>query len=432
MRLPLIGDPMRRARIGEDLDAVTTVADEVDPRDVGMSRAATRRIWDAVRRLYRSGVHPAIALCVRRDGQVILDRAIGHAKGNGPDDQPDTPKVPATPQTPFVIASASKAITAMLAHLLDQRGLIHVDDRVADYVPEFGAGRKDNITINHVLSHRAGIPNISRDALDLDRLHDEDFILEQLEGMEPLWRPGRFVAYHAVSGGFVIAEVIRRVTGKSIRDVLAAEILEPLGFRWGNYGVDPSDVDSIATNYATGPVVVPPLSNVFTRALGLPLDEVTATLNDPRFLTGVVPAGNIVTTANELSRFFELLRRAGTLDGVEIFEPRTIRRAVSEQSYLEFDFTLGFPFRYGMGFMLGAKTFSLYGPETQYAFGHLGFTNIIAWADPERKVSGALLTSGKPVVAHHLYDLWDVMRQIGKAAPRDGLATSPLTPAALF
>lgn len=420
-------DPIRRARVPRDLDEVTTIGhDEVDPEDAGMTVEGTARIWDAVRRLYRSGMHPAIALCVRRDGHVVIDRAIGHARGNGPGDGLDAVKVLATPETPFVIASASKAITAMLVHLLDDRGELHVDDRVADYLPEFRDSVKGQITLSHVMSHRAGIPNIPREILDLQNLDDRDFIKAWMGRLRPVTRPGRYVAYHAVSGGFVLGEVIREVTSKPIEQVLADEVLDPLGFRWTNFGVKPVDVPEVAVNYATGPVVLPPLSTLFARALGLPLDQVTDTLNDPRFLTGVVPAGNIVTTANELSRFFELLRVGGTLDGVEVFEPRTIRRAISEQSYLEIDWTLGFPFRYGLGFMLGAKTFSIYGPDTTHAFGHLGFTNIIGWADPERRVAGALLTSGKPVVAHHLYDLWDVMRQITLAAPADGAADSPL------
>jgi len=430
MVLSVLRDPIRRSKVPKDGDSVATISPlEVDPTDVGMTDEGIDRIWAAVKRLYGSGMHPAITFALRREGQVVMDRAIGHARGNGPGDHrifSDDERELARPETPFVIASASKAITAMLIHLLDQRQLLHVDDRVADYVPEFRVKGKRNITINHVLSHRSGIPNISADALDLDNLEDEDFILAELARMELQWRPGRFVAYHAVSGGFVLAEVVRRVTGKSVRELLAEEILDPLGFRWGNYGVAAADVDKVGLSYATGPVVPPPLSNVFTRALGVPLDQVTETLNDPRFLRAVVPSANIVTTANELSRFFELLRMGGTLDGVEVFEPRTIRRAISEQSYLEVDLTLGAPFRYGMGFMLGAKTFSLYGPATPHAFGHLGFTNIIGWADPERRISGALITSGKPVVAHHLYDLWDVMRQVNHAAPSDGLADSPL------
>src|SRR5206468_2751488 len=126
---------------------------------------------------------------------------------------------------------------------------------------------------------------------------------------------------------------------------------------------------------------LPPLSTILGRALGVEFRRAIAMANDPGFLTGIVPSANLVATANEMSRFYQLLLQGGELDGVRIFDPRTIRRATSEQSYLEFDFTLLLPFRYGMGFMLGGQWFSPYGPDTQYAFGHIGFTNVLTWAE---------------------------------------------------
>jgi CubicO group peptidase (beta-lactamase class C family) len=164
--------------------------------------------------------------------------------------------------------------------------------------------------------------------------------------------------------------------------------------------------------------VLPPLSTALVRALGVPINEVIRLANDPRFLTGIVPAGNVVTTANELSRFMDLLRAGGTLDGVTVLKPRTIRRAVRERSYHEIDRTLGFPVRYSHGFMLGAKTLSLYGPDTDEAFGHLGFTNIAMWADPRRELAVGFVTSGKPVVGPHLDALWRLFRRIGAEAPK--------------
>jgi CubicO group peptidase (beta-lactamase class C family) len=125
-----------------------------------------------------------------------------------------------------------------------------------------------------------------------------------------------------------------------------------------------------------------------------------------------------VATANEMSLFYQVLLDGGELDGVRIFDRRTIQRATVEQSYLEFDLTLGLPLRYGMGFMLGGHWFSFYGPGTSHAFGHLGFTNIVTWADPERDVAAALLTSGKPVVYPQIIDLFDILVQIGRACPK--------------
>lgn len=419
-RLPFGPDPLRRARVPKDTESVTVRGTETDPADVGMTTEGIERIWDGVVGVYRGGAHPAIQLCVRRHGRVVLNRAIGHARGNGPQDSGDVEKVPATTGTPFCVYSASKAITATVVHMLDERGRLHIDDRVCEYIPEFGAHGKDAITLAQVLAHRSGIPNYPSEALDLDQLGNRELHLRLLCEAKPFSRPGQFVAYHALSGGAVLGEVVERVTGKNIRDVLASEILGPLGFRWTNYGVDPSDVGAVATNYVTGAPVLPPISTLLTRLLGAPVGEAVELTNDPRFLTAVVPAGNVVSTADELSRFFELLRRGGELDGVRILEPRTIRRAIAKQTHLEVDFSFGIPIGYSMGFMLGGKRMSLFGPDTEQVFGHLGFTNILGWADPERALSVGLITSGKPVVYPEVLEFLGIMGKIGSVAPKDG------------
>lgn len=417
-RLPLVPDPLRRCRVPRELEPITRRGTEADPRSAGMSQDEIERIWGAIVSLYRSGAHPAIQICLRREGQVVLDRAIGHARGNGPRDGPEVPKVAVEPGTPFCVYSASKAITAIVVHLLDERGALHIGDRVSDYIPEYAQNGKHTTTIAHVLAHRAGVPSLPRDALTLDNLSDPASIIEAICASSPATEPGRVLAYHAVSGGFILGEVVRRVTGRTIRDVLAQEILEPLGFRWGNYGVRPEDVPAVGLNYVTGPPLLPPLSTLVRRALGAPLDEVVELSNDRRFLEGVIPAGNVVTTAHELSRFYELLRLGGELDGTRVLETRTLRRALAEQSYLELDLSLGFPTRFSLGMMLGARVLSLFGPDTELAFGHLGLINIMGWADPERALSGGLITSGKPIIYPELPRFYGVMRRIAHEAPK--------------
>jgi CubicO group peptidase (beta-lactamase class C family) len=418
--LPSLPALFPRARVPEDLDAVTRVRweAEVAPREVGVAPAARDRIWEATRRLYRSGIHPAIALCVRRDGGVLLDRTIGHARGNGPHDPPDAPKVVLSLDSPFCTLSASKAVTAMVIHLLDQRNLLRLDDPVCEYLPEFAAHRKQWITIRHILVHRAGIQHLPAEVLRLPDLADTDRVIRIIAAQRPAGRAGRQLAYHAVTGGFVLAEVVRRVTGKSIRAVLDETVSRPLGMRWLGYGVRREDVPQVVTNYLTGPPLLPPFSLLFERALGVSFPEAVALSNDPRFLTAVIPSANVVATANDMSRFYQLLLNGGELDGVRVFDERTVRRATVEHSYLELDLTVGVPFRYGMGFMLGAEWFSPYGPFTQRAYGHLGFTNVISWADPDRRVAAAILTSGKPFVYPEIYYLFDVLRQIGLACPK--------------
>jgi CubicO group peptidase (beta-lactamase class C family) len=265
--------------------------------------------------------------------------------------------------------------------------------------------------------------------MNLDLLAEPEQIVGMICEGAPVWRPGRRVAYHAISGGFVLGEIVRRVTGTSIRAVLDREVCRPLGFRWMNYGVNALDVGRVASNYFTGPPVLPPVSLMLRRALGVDFRRVTELSNDPRFLTAIIPAGNIIATARELSRFYELLLCGGELGDTRIFDARTVRRATSEQSYLEFDLTLGLPIRYGMGFMLGGRWFSLYGPDTEQAFGHLGFTNIIGWADPARQISAALMTSGKPLLYPEIYFVFEILRRIARACPKDFESTGRSTPA---
>src|SRR5262249_12593702 len=206
VRWPLV----TASRIPTDVEAVVSVrAGEVPAREVGAEPDGIELVWEAVKRLYRSGIHPAIALCVRRRGHVVLDRAIGHSAGNGPADPPDAAKVLATPDTPFCIFSAAKAVAAMVVHLLDQRHLIHLDDPVCESLPEFAIPTKQWITIRDVLIHRAGIPNLPLEVIDLALLDQPDDIVQILAQLPQTWRPGRRLAYHAVTGGFILGEVVR-------------------------------------------------------------------------------------------------------------------------------------------------------------------------------------------------------------------------------
>lgn len=410
----------RLCRVPKDLEAVTDRAAETSPREVRLSRAAIERIWHSVETLYRTGLHPALQLCVRHRGEIVIDRALGYAAGNAPGDPADAPKRRVTTDTPFRIYSASKAITAMIVHLLDDRGVLHIDDRVCDYLPEFSEGAKADITIAHVLCHRAGIPNVPRGAMNLDLVSRPAELVRILAKAPLIGRPGRQLAYHAVTGGFVLGEVVRRASGQDIRSVLTKEIREPLGLRWMNYGVAPEDAADVALDALTGLPPLPPFAQLFTRALGVPVDQVIEFAHDPRFLAGILPAANVVSNARDLATFFECLRCEGQLDGTRVFEARTVRRATAERSYFELDLTLGIPLRYGLGFMLGSKWLSLFGPDTAHAFGHLGFTNVVAWADPERELSAALVTSGKPFLDIGIVRLYQCITAIGREIPKRG------------
>jgi CubicO group peptidase (beta-lactamase class C family) len=391
---------------------------EVDPRPYGMSREDVEAIWKSVELLYRTRLHPAIALCVRRNGEIVLDRAIGHLHGNAPGASADAPKVLARHDSLFNLFSAAKAVTAMVVHLLDERRLVHLDDAVAEYIPEFGKNGKEAMTLRQILAHRAGLPAVRDAPIDLDLVTDWDRVLRLLCDARPLSVPGRRLAYHALTGGFVLGEVVRRVTGKDIRAYFRENVLDPLGFPSFDFGITRDRIPDVAENAFTGLPAVPPQSWLLERALGVGMAGATSMSNDPRFLTAIIPSGNVIGSAEEASRFFQLLLNEGELGGVRIFEARTVRRAVAEQSYLEIDSFLGIPVRYGLGFMLGGETFSPYGSESKNAFGHIGFTNVIAYADPDRKISVGLMTSGKPFITPGQVAWLNVMRTIANRCSR--------------
>ena len=378
-RSPLLA----RCRVPDDLDAVTSLAPETPPEAVGLEPAAIERIWEAARALYRTGVHPALQLCIRRRGEIVLNRAIGHAAGNAPQDAPDAARIPCTTQTPFNIFSASKAITAMVIHKLDEERLLHLEDPVCEFIPEFARHGKHRITIRHILSHRAGIPNLPPEAIDLDLLGRPERVVAILADAKPRTRPGRLLAYHAVSGGFVLAEIVRRVTGSDVRKLLEDRISRPLGLRWLSYGVAPADVPRVAVNAFTGPPVPPPLTlDPEERAR----HHAARTRSSSRTIRATSPASFPRRTwsrrRRSSRRFYQCLLDGGTLGGVRVFEPRTVRHATAEQNHWELDFTLGVPIRYGLGFMLGGAPASLFGLDNPHAFGHLGLSNVISWADP--------------------------------------------------
>lgn len=416
---PLPGNPFNHVRVYRPEEVTRRNEAECDPAEAGLTRADVDAIWNAVVRFYRTGLQPSLALCLRRRGKVVLDRTIGHLVGNEPDLDADAPKLVAAPDTLYSLMSASKSITSMLIHLCSERNLLRVDDAVVDYIPEFGRHGKHWITIRHVLTHTAGIPVLPDVELDLDILADPDRILRLLCDARPLTPPGRRMAYHALTGGYILAELIRRVTGVEVKAFLEREVLRPLGFRNLDFGVSPADFPRTAKNVCTGLRPVFPVSWLLRRALGASLEETVKLSNDPRFLTAVVPSGNIHCTANEASRFFQLLLGGGQLDGVRVFERPTVRRAIGEQSHFNFDFTMWLPLGYGMGFMLGHEWASLFGPGAPRAFGHIGFTNLLVWADPERDIAVALLNNGKPMINPDLIWWLNVSRVIAARCPRE-------------
>src|SRR5690606_38568244 len=133
--------------------------------------------------------------------------------------------------------------------------------------------------------------------------------------------------YHALTSGLIQRLLVQRATGKRMREHLAEQVLTPLGFRWTTFGVDPVDIDKVVPSVKTGPPPSRLALFLARKALGGRMDKASKGDNDA-FLTSELPSGNLVTTASELSRFYEILTRGGELDGVRIIRPATLRDAI--------------------------------------------------------------------------------------------------------
>ncbi len=405
---------LRNIAVPRDLEAISTIDDqrECPPQEAGLEESVVDQIWEDTQRLYRAGSHPLVSICLRRNGKILLNRSIGYQRGDAED--PDA--VVADLETPICLFSASKGISAMLLHLLAEQGEIHLLDPISYYIPEFAAGGKSLITIYQLLAHRAGVPGLGED-VDPALLFDREEALRRICQAETLDTHGRTAAYHAVTGGFIIDELIRVTTGLTVQQYMDRYIRKPMDMRYFRFGVTRRDLPRVAENRCTGPRPGRHMGGMLKDVLGIELEEAIELSNGEDFRTAVLPSANIYCTAEEAGRFFQMLLDYGSYQGRQIMQPLTVHRAVQEAGKAQLDASLKVPMRYSAGFMLGSSPFGMYGADTRYAYGHLGLANIMCWADPARDISVAILNTGKPIISNHIPALMRLLFGISRRCP---------------
>lgn len=331
--------------------------------------------WIEARRAH--GLLGAQVVVLRR-GEVVLDRVVGLARRK--------PPMPVTPETLFLLYSLSKPYVALLIHLLAERGLVALDDPVAKYWPEFARRGKGAITIRQVLQHRAGVP-LDLSPAALTAMPNWERSVRRMEGLRPRYPPGEVSAYHALTYGYILGEVVRRVSGMPVQDFLEQSLLQPLGLHDTYLGLPPDAWDRRAEVYRVSGVLEWGSARVF---------------NTRRYRQAVIPAASISSTAHDVALFYEMVRRGGELNGVRVLAPASVAEARRPSSDTERDRATGWRARWAHGFHLGgatapgelAQTMGLKSdPET---FGHSGSQCCIAWVDPGRELvfvflSGRLL-----------------------------------------
>ncbi len=409
---------LRTLPVPADLDAVTDIdrAREVPAASTGLRRGTVNAIWSRAEDLYCTGYYPAIMLCIRHRGEIIINRALGYARGFGEPGGPELPE-PVSTDTPACLYSASKAVTAIVIHKLADEGHINLLDPVAHYIPEFGAHGKDRLNILQILSHRGGVPGIQTN-ISLEQLVDHKTLLKLICEAQPTDVQGRKQAYHAITGGTILQAILERVTGQSISRYWRENFKKPMQLRHFDYGATPKEFDLMARDRFTGAKVPQGIRTYFREFLGLDVEKDRDFVNNYAFFSEPVPAGNMIATAEETSRFFQMLLDDGRHGEQQIVSKLAVHRATWETSPHRLDNTLKVPLRYSAGMMLGGEPFGLFGPHTGSAFGHLGLINIFAWADPERDLSVALLSTGKPLLANNAPALIQLLREINNQVPR--------------
>jgi CubicO group peptidase (beta-lactamase class C family) len=355
---------------------MTTVDGEVAP--------GFEPVRDAFARNFETAGDVGAALTVYRHGTPVVDLWGGTA-------DPST-GAPWRRDSLQLIYSATKAATATAAHLLAQRGQLDLDAPVAEYWPEFAAEGKAAIPVRWLLSHRAGLPAIDHPVPVADALR-WDPMVEALAAQRPAWEPGTAHGYHGRTFGWLVGEVIRRVSGRSPGRYLADEVAAPLGLdlfvglpsserhRVTRMVTDPEPslddipLDQVPDEFKDLLAALADPSSLMVRAFAL--TEPDLDFDAPETQAAEIPSSNGIATARALARLYAAL--LGELDGVRLLSPETVAAATREQAAGQ-DRVLMVPSRYASGYMLPTAFNPLGGPNS---FGHPGRGGSLGYADPD-------------------------------------------------
>ncbi|MGH9074656.1 MAG: serine hydrolase domain-containing protein [Acidimicrobiales bacterium] len=331
------------------------------------------------------------ALCVYRHGVPVVDLWGGTA-------DPATGRR-YTEDTLQLVFSATKGATAACANLLIERGLLDPSAPVAEYWPEFADAGKGAVTVESVLAHQSGLAAIDA-TLTLAEALAWDPVVAALAAQRPLWEPGTAHGYHALTFGWLVGELVRRMTGIGIGSFFAREVADPLGLDfWIGLpateeprvapltmtfdhiaDMDPEQLAAMAASF--GP------DGLGTRALFLngafgDFSEGAGPFNRPEVHAAEVPAANGITTARALARFYGAL--VGEVDGIRLLAPGTVAE-MSRARTTGTDLVLGGESRFGLGMMCDSPFTPLLGAG---GFGHFGAGGSLGFAHPESEISFA-------------------------------------------
>jgi CubicO group peptidase (beta-lactamase class C family) len=291
------------------------------------------------------GTDVGASFCVTVDGEVVVDLFGGFA------DEARTR--PWREDTIVGVYSTTKTMTALTALLVADRGDLDFAAPVARYWPEFAAGGKEHVTVAQLMSHSSGLCGW-REPITSNDLYDWEKVTALLAAQEPFWEPGTASGYHVITQGYLVGEVVRRVTGRSLGTVFREEIAEPLGADF-HIGLPASEDARVAD--LIPPPDGPPASGPGDKALweivaGNP--ELNPLITRTRDWRGAeIPAGGGIGNARAVAEIHAILANGGVAGGRRFLSEAGCRRALEPQ-VAGVDLILGVPMRFGLGFALGA------------------------------------------------------------------------------
>jgi CubicO group peptidase (beta-lactamase class C family) len=287
-----------------------------------------------------------------------------------------------------LVFSSTKGVVAAAAHVLIERGLLDPDAPMAEYWPEFAANGKADIPVRWVLGHRSGVVGIDR-VLSVEEFTSWDPFVDALAAAEPLWEPGTAHGYHAISFGFLVGELIRRITGTDVGTFVREQVAKPVGAEF-HIGITDADLPRVAP--LIGAVMAPdeapsavmvalltggtPTNRAFMIAPVLP-----TSFNEPEILRAQIPSANGCTSARSLARIYGGL--VSEVDGARLIGPDRVEDLRRELSHGDDLVLVGDPNSIGSGFFLPDPESQMLGPGS---FGHSGMGGSLGTALPEREI----------------------------------------------
>ena len=329
---------------------------------------------------FKSGLEVGASLAITINGRYVLDIWAGFA------DEDQTK--PWEEETIVNVYSTTKVMTTLCVLMLVDRNLIDLDAPVTKYWPEFEQAGKEELPVRYLLSHTAGLPGFDQ-PIQAETLYDWDRCINLLAAQKPWWEPGTKNGYHSITFGYLLGELVRRVSGKSLGTFFRDEVANPLKADF-HIGL-PKEYDSRVGE------LIPPIpptpqntgeidpNSIPVRVFSNPILTSRETLTR-EWRAAEIPASNGHGNARSIVRVGSALACGGELDGVKLLSLNTIEKAIEEQSY-NTDLTLNVPLRFGLGFGLVTKEMPISPNPRSFYWGGWGGSHVTM--DLDAKMSWA-------------------------------------------